>query len=107
MRCARTFDDGYALSSVDLIRAHRVSIQVPHALDRMSDPVDLDLVRLHRLLDRFAHLTQRHVDTSGLNSCVRGLTCGFEEGLELRIEAQSPRAINDATYRRSRRTHAP
>lgn len=100
---ARTFDDGYALSRVNLIRAHRVSVQVPHTLDRMSDPVDFDLVRLHRLLDRFAHLTQRHVDASGLDSRVRGLSRGFEEGLELRIKAQSPRAINDATCRRSRR----
>ena len=51
-----SLDDRYALAGVNLIGTDRMATEVSTALNWVCLPIDLDLVRLHDLFNRFADL---------------------------------------------------
>ena len=54
------------LAGMDLVWAHAMAIEITNALDRIRLAIELDLVRFHGFLDRFADLAQWDIDSHGL-----------------------------------------
>lgn len=101
-----------------------MAIEVRDALDRIDLAVELDLVRLHHLLDRRADVTQTNIDAGSLlihhgirwytalnprhaaglhwhtdlDASVGGVLGGVQQRVELGIERHREGAINDAPY---------
>jgi hypothetical protein len=85
-----------ALWTVNLVRVDRVAVEIAHGLDLDALLVELDLVRLHDLLDGGADVAETHVDAGGANAGVGGVLNGVEERLELGVGRPGPGAVDDA-----------
>mmetsp|Transcript_8318 Transcript_8318/g.20659 ORF Transcript_8318/g.20659 Transcript_8318/m.20659 type:complete len:370 (+) Transcript_8318:1018-2127(+) len=88
-------DNGHTLSRMNLIRADRVSVEIPDRLDRVSLPVNLDFIRLHDLLNRGTNVAQAHVDACLPYSRVGGLLDGLGKVVVTRILVPRERTIDD------------
>jgi len=89
-------DNRNRLAGVNAIRSDRVSAQIANRLYLVCFPVELNLVRLHNLLNRFSNVTQANVDSSRLDASVGRIADRLEKLVVLLVEGKRKRAVDDA-----------
>ena len=76
----------------NLVRPDRVAVEIPDRLDRERFAANLDLVRLHALLDGGANVTESHVDTGRTDTNICRLLDRLHQRVELLVKVARPRA---------------
>jgi len=64
------FDAGYSFATMNLIWLNRVAIQIANYFDWVDFSLYLYFIGLHGLLNVAANLSDPHVDTCLLDSCI-------------------------------------
>ena len=65
----RTFHNWHCFSSMDTVLSDRMTVEVSYGLNPVRLPIELDLIRLHYLLDLFAHITETNIDPCSSDTC--------------------------------------
>mmetsp|Transcript_18129 Transcript_18129/g.45832 ORF Transcript_18129/g.45832 Transcript_18129/m.45832 type:complete len:357 (+) Transcript_18129:424-1494(+) len=86
--------DRHALPAVDAELLDVVPVEVLDRLDAVRAPVELDLERLHRLLDRGADLVEPRVDPGLPHAHPRRLPHRVDQRVVPRVEMDGERGVN-------------
>lgn len=80
-----------------MIGVYRMSIQILDNFNRIHFPSNLNLVRLHNLLNSTSYFTQPRVNSSLHQSCVSRVFHSLQQLIIGRIEGHSKRAVDYST----------
>mmetsp|Transcript_105343 Transcript_105343/g.187274 ORF Transcript_105343/g.187274 Transcript_105343/m.187274 type:complete len:416 (-) Transcript_105343:51-1298(-) len=88
--------DRYGLTTVDLVWANRVSIEVTHRLHWESLAVELNLIRLDGLLYGSTDVGKSRINPSFLDASVRSFLRCLNDRIILLVESDGKCTVNDA-----------